>query len=55
MIKDEQKTIKVTASMDPIRWMQENFAFDEMPKDNPFGGEEPEEEIVVDIAQEGNK
>lgn len=53
-INEEQKIIKVTASKDPTRWMQDNFAFDEMPKDSPFVDEMPEEEIIVDF-EEGKK
>ncbi len=52
---NEEKTKKVTASMDPTRWMQKNFAFDEEPQVSPFGDEEPEEKLVVDFVKDEKK
>ena len=57
MTINEEKKLTVMASMDPTKWMQENFAFDEYRQDTKqiFGNEEPEEEIVFEFKQEGNK
>lgn len=57
MTINEEKKVTVMASMDPTKWMQENFAFDEYRQDTKqiFGNEEPEEEIVFEFKQEGNK